>query len=165
MKATCHKIKYLIFNVKDSVTESLSDLFYHCSSFIEQARTAGGRALIHCHQGVSRSASVVVAYLMFCNNLEFIDAFAHVRTCRPIAQPNTGFIFQITEMYRQRHFTLIRQMTSAQVIKEKLFINSLIQRKKVIGKDVVLRDLSKFGFSNVRYRAIKGTLPMVFYLD
>lgn len=35
----------------------------------------------------------------------------------------------------------------------------------MIGKDVVLRDLSKFGFSNVRYRAIKGTLPMVFYLD
>lgn len=31
-------IQYMILRVKDTITESLSDIFYHCNSFIEQAR-------------------------------------------------------------------------------------------------------------------------------
>lgn len=107
-KAVDYNITYLILKVKDTITESLSDIFYHCCSFIQKARYENGKVLVHCHLGVSRSASVIINYLMMCNNIEFIEAYAHARSCRSIVSPNTGFIFQMMDLYKTRHFTISR---------------------------------------------------------
>ncbi|CAI7826844.1 unnamed protein product [Closterium sp. NIES-54] len=49
----------------------------------------------YCFTGMSRSATVVIAYLMARKGLSFQEAFAHVKRCRPIAQPNYGFMRQL----------------------------------------------------------------------
>jgi predicted protein tyrosine phosphatase len=51
--------------------------------------------LVHCRAGVSRSASVVIAYLMKYYNMSFKDAYSYLITKRPIVNPNTGFITQL----------------------------------------------------------------------
>ncbi len=51
--------------------------------------------LIHCAQGVSRSASVVIAYLIKYNNMNYNEAYAYVKTLRSCIDPNTGFIEQL----------------------------------------------------------------------
>jgi predicted protein tyrosine phosphatase len=51
--------------------------------------------LVHCSAGRSRSASIVIAYLMREEGLSYERAYASVVKARPIAQPNTGFSHQL----------------------------------------------------------------------
>lgn len=52
---------------------------------------AAGRALVHCRAGVSRSATVVIGYLMTTCKWDLKTALHHVDTKR-FVQPNSGFI-------------------------------------------------------------------------
>lgn len=58
---------------------------------------AGGAVLVHCAQGVSRSATLVAGYLMWRERLGCDAAVAVVRATRPIADPNDGFVLQLRE--------------------------------------------------------------------
>lgn len=87
------KFKYKVIKITDSAIEKLSDYFLECFAFIDEARDENGVVLVHCYQGVSRSVSVVIAYLMLCNDITFGEAYAQVRAKRAVAAPNNGFIF------------------------------------------------------------------------
>ncbi|KAE8812548.1 Dual specificity protein phosphatase 4 [Hordeum vulgare] len=50
-----------------------------------------GRVFVHCCHGVSRSNSLVIAYLMWREGQSFDDAFQFVKAARGIANPNMGF--------------------------------------------------------------------------
>ncbi|KAL3792076.1 hypothetical protein ACHAW5_008246 [Stephanodiscus triporus] len=54
--------------------------------------------LVHCAKGVSRSVSVIVAYLLSRHSDRFHtfdEALQHVRTVRPQAMPNVGFAMEL----------------------------------------------------------------------
>ena len=64
--------------------------------FIASALEAGGKVLVHCERGVSRSASVVAAFLMDMDPaLTPSAAVERVRACRPCVKPNPGFLAQL----------------------------------------------------------------------
>ncbi|KAG9410058.1 hypothetical protein AC1031_018093 [Aphanomyces cochlioides] len=65
-----------------------------CIAFIDQAKFYG-RILVHCKAGVSRSASIVIAYLMKTNQLTFQEALAAVQAKHPMANPNASFRAQL----------------------------------------------------------------------
>lgn len=68
-------------------------------AFIDYARAQGGRVLVHCFQGVSRATTLVVAYMLLNGNHTSVAAcLAAVRTVRPRAAPNTGFIAVLHEL-------------------------------------------------------------------
>jgi len=48
--------------------------------------------LIHCIQGISRSVTFVIAYLIFTKGFDFKQAEAFVKERRGIACPNNGFM-------------------------------------------------------------------------
>jgi dual specificity phosphatase 12 len=52
--------------------------------------------------GKSRSATVVIAYLMHKHNITPAEALAHVRQARSICEPNDGFMQQL-ELYGEMH--------------------------------------------------------------
>jgi len=52
--------------------------------FIDNALNGGGSVLVHCAQGKSRSASVVIAYMMRKHNWQFSDALQYVKQKRPV---------------------------------------------------------------------------------
>jgi atypical dual specificity phosphatase len=56
---------------------------------------AGGRVLVHCMQGKSRSASIVLAYMMAVLGYRLEDALRVAVTARPIVEPNAGFMDQL----------------------------------------------------------------------
>ncbi|NXL79956.1 DUS28 phosphatase, partial [Leptocoma aspasia] len=74
------------------------DLYRHlepsCAA-IEEAVRAGGKCLVYCKNGRSRSAAVCTAYLMRHRQLPLKDAFEAVKTARPVAEPNAGFWSQL----------------------------------------------------------------------
>ncbi|KAL3464018.1 protein-tyrosine phosphatase-like protein [Aspergillus heterothallicus] len=54
-----------------------------------------GRVLVHCNQGISRSGSVVVAYIMRYLSLPYAAALATARKSRGLITPNVGFEYQL----------------------------------------------------------------------
>uniref|UniRef100_A0A663ND23 Dual specificity protein phosphatase 15 n=1 Tax=Athene cunicularia TaxID=194338 RepID=A0A663ND23_ATHCN len=71
--------------------------FKECISFIHQCRLHGGNCLVHCLAGISRSTTVVVAYVMAVTELSCQEVLEAVRTVRPVANPNPGFKQQLAE--------------------------------------------------------------------
>lgn len=57
--------------------------------------------LVHCAQGVSRSASILIGYLMSREQLSYEAALAELQAVRPQVQPNAGFALQLQEWGRQ----------------------------------------------------------------
>jgi atypical dual specificity phosphatase len=62
-------------------------------SALESSQTS--RALVHCWAGVSRSATIVMAFLMRHYTMSYQEAFEHVRRARHWVCPNRGFRAQL----------------------------------------------------------------------
>uniref|UniRef100_A0A7S1LEL6 protein-tyrosine-phosphatase n=1 Tax=Neobodo designis TaxID=312471 RepID=A0A7S1LEL6_NEODS len=60
-------------------------------TFIEAARNEGGRVLVHCRRGISRSPAIVVGYLMRQDGLEFDEAVSFVKQRRLCTSLNIAF--------------------------------------------------------------------------
>jgi len=86
---------YLTYYLKDTNNEDISPLFYRTLDWMQSAVERGGRVLVHCREGVSRSATMAIAYLMWRQGLSFEAAHEKLRRSRPICNPNTGFICQL----------------------------------------------------------------------
>lgn len=89
---------YMTYYLKDANYEDISVLFYRTLEWIQAAIDSGGRVLVHCREGVSRSATMIVAYLMWRFNLSFDAAHERLRKARPICNPNTGFTCQLLQL-------------------------------------------------------------------
>ncbi|KAG2432596.1 hypothetical protein HXX76_008936 [Chlamydomonas incerta] len=66
-------------------------------SFIDKALAGGGVVLVHCMMGISRSASTVIAYLMWKERIGFVAAAERVYAARPFISPNPGFVLQLRQ--------------------------------------------------------------------
>ncbi len=55
------------------------------------------RVLVHCYKGASRSATVVCAYLMKTKRWSTNETLAYIKSRRPSADPNFGFVMQLSE--------------------------------------------------------------------
>eukprot|EP01059_Diplonema_ambulator_P004426 TRINITY_DN14124_c0_g1_i1.p1 TRINITY_DN14124_c0_g1~~TRINITY_DN14124_c0_g1_i1.p1 ORF type:complete len:230 (+),score=43.53 TRINITY_DN14124_c0_g1_i1:85-774(+) len=86
--------------VRDDCDAPLKDYFYDVATFIEESRQSGGRILVHCRGGVSRSATLVAAYLMIQNNLSSDQTFDYLRTRRSVISPNIGFLLSLEQLER-----------------------------------------------------------------
>jgi protein-tyrosine phosphatase len=51
--------------------------------------------LLHCSQGVSRSATLAIAYRMWRHGETYDDAFRAVKAARGVVNPNIGFTCQV----------------------------------------------------------------------
>mmetsp|Transcript_23034 Transcript_23034/g.22395 ORF Transcript_23034/g.22395 Transcript_23034/m.22395 type:complete len:188 (+) Transcript_23034:946-1509(+) len=60
---------YKSYHLKDHVRENIECLFYDAIEFIDEAKRKGGKIYVHCVQGVSRSATICLAYLIFQRQL------------------------------------------------------------------------------------------------
>lgn len=93
-------IKYHGMKALDLPTYNMMPHFKAASDFIEKALKKDGRIFIHCYKGVSRSATIVIAYLMMKCNTDLEDAVKMIRAKRKI-HPNDGFIRQLCILSRQ----------------------------------------------------------------
>jgi protein-tyrosine phosphatase len=69
--------------------------------FIHQHLSQNKNVLVHCAAGISRSVSIVCAYLMFLNKWNFFDALDYVQQKRPSSlspNPNVGFRRQLLSL-------------------------------------------------------------------
>ena len=64
----------------------------------EDVKINDNKVFVHCKEGMSRSATIVIAFLMKSMNLRFDNALKYVQTRRPIVDPNPGFRKQLKEL-------------------------------------------------------------------
>ncbi|KAG1955412.1 dual specificity protein phosphatase 22 isoform a [Pimephales promelas] len=91
------EMTYLCISAADSPTQNLIQHFKESITFIHKSRLKGEGCLVHCLAGVSRSVTLVVAYIMTVTSLGCQDALAAVKLARPCASPNVGFQTQLME--------------------------------------------------------------------
>uniref|UniRef100_A0A8C5QAD0 Dual specificity protein phosphatase 22 n=1 Tax=Leptobrachium leishanense TaxID=445787 RepID=A0A8C5QAD0_9ANUR len=96
-KPLLQEMSYLCITASDSANQNLMQHFKKCIRFIHESRLHGGGCLVHCLAGVSRSTTIVVAYLMTVTNLGWEDCLSAVKCVRSYVDPNFGFQQQLQE--------------------------------------------------------------------
>lgn len=92
---------YLKIRIDDSPYARLDAYFDLVSDKIKAIKDKSGKTLVHCVAGVSRSASLVCAYLIKHEGMSLRQAYQYVKMARPIIRPNVGFWKQLID-YEKR---------------------------------------------------------------
>lgn len=95
-------IKYI--QLSDQPKEDLLSYFDESDLFIKEGLSKGA-VLVHCYFGVSRSASIIIAYIMKKYNISYSEAYKRVKAKRCIVYPNNGFVSQL-KLYSQMQYTI-----------------------------------------------------------
>lgn len=89
-------VKHDIFEIEDShdsfTVSKLENELDRLTALIHESIQAGKNVCVHCQAGVSRSVTVVCAYLMKYYGLGWIQAIDRVRDERFFICPNRGFL-------------------------------------------------------------------------
>ncbi|KAM4729459.1 dual specificity protein phosphatase 13A-like [Anableps anableps] len=95
-------VKYYGVPANDLPTFDLSPFFYPAAEFIHLALSSGGKIFVHCAVGVSRSAALVLAFLMIHHRFSLLSSIRCVQQKRWIF-PNRGFIRQLIDLEQTLH--------------------------------------------------------------
>lgn len=95
--------EYKNFSISDDDDANISDLFEEASDFIDHVDHVGGKVLVHCFEGKSRSATVVLAYLMLRKGFTLAKAWTLLKKVHRRAQPNDGFAKALLALDRKLH--------------------------------------------------------------
>ena len=64
--------------LEDNAAVQLKDYFAAASGFIRRAESQGGRVLVHCVAGASRSVAYVIMHLISVHKIRLADAWTHI---------------------------------------------------------------------------------------
>lgn len=95
-------ISTLFIRAYDTPQTNLLPYFPMANAFINEGLQKGN-VLVHCHFGVSRSATLVIAFIMEKYRLNFDQAYNFVRQRRRFINPNPGFVIQLHEYARMNY--------------------------------------------------------------
>jgi len=93
--AAAAAVAYFNIRVKDKPDQDIGPFLDPAADFIEAALAAGGRVLVHCTQGVSRSGVVVLYYIMRSRGWGLRRAWTFVAARRSLMFPNATFMRQL----------------------------------------------------------------------
>ena len=96
---------HLKLTIQDSYTSNLIQHLPAALKFISDSQKAQKNILVHCAAGISRSSSVVIAYIMVKYSLSLQEGIHIVKDKRRCICPNDGFKRQLmivrTENFKQ----------------------------------------------------------------
>uniref|UniRef100_A0A4W3GUL0 Dual specificity protein phosphatase n=1 Tax=Callorhinchus milii TaxID=7868 RepID=A0A4W3GUL0_CALMI len=92
---------YKCIPVEDSHKADISCWFKEAIHFVDSVKNAGGRVFVHCQAGISRSATICLAYLMSSNRVRLDEAFEFVKQRRSVISPNFSFMGQLLQFEAQ----------------------------------------------------------------
>ena len=85
------------FDIDDTDSAPIS-LYFHLYEYIASYTKLNKNILIHCHHGISRSSTVLAAYMMQDMMWTRREAIEYIAKRRPIICPNDGFMDKLKEL-------------------------------------------------------------------
>ncbi|XP_066525190.1 dual specificity protein phosphatase 8 isoform X2 [Hoplias malabaricus] len=98
--------------VNDNYCEKLLPWLDKTNEFIDKAKVSNSRVIVHCLAGISRSATIAIAYIMKTMGLSSDDAYRFVKDRRPSISPNFNFLGQLLEF--EKGLQLLKALSSGQ---------------------------------------------------
>ena len=95
----------LIDNTDQNIIQYFDTTNYFINSIVSKhisTSVHNNCILIHCICGVSRSVTILIAYMIYKYNYTPDDALAFIKIRRDIANPNPNFITQLQLYYNSR---------------------------------------------------------------
>ncbi|KAL4471693.1 hypothetical protein ABPG74_008586 [Tetrahymena malaccensis] len=93
-------VKHLFIQAEDDEEEEIKKHFQMTYDFIHE-NLKKTNVFVHCQMGISRSSSIVIAYLMKERGTDFLDTLNFVRSKRECVNPNQGFVYQLIEYSKE----------------------------------------------------------------
>lgn len=87
---------YKICHFKDAIDIDILEKLDSIFNFINDVKNIKGKLFIHCLGGISRSPTIVIAYLIKEHNLKLDDAYVYLKNIKPCIKPNIGFLQQLS---------------------------------------------------------------------
>jgi len=109
--------------------EDLLSHFQDTFEFINEGQSTGG-VLVHCYFGVSRSATVVAAFLMKKYAITFDSAICRLKESRKLVAPNRGFESQL-RLYETLGYTIDRHNLQFKMFRLRVTANKVSKAKMV----------------------------------
>ncbi|CAF0730367.1 unnamed protein product [Brachionus calyciflorus] len=100
--------KYKHIPADDSLNYNIRLNFEESFQMIDEVRQMNGKILVHCAMGISRSATIVIAYLMSRYKMSLNSAYSYVKQKRPEINPNWFFMHQLREYEKELNGNYIR---------------------------------------------------------
>ncbi|RVE56674.1 hypothetical protein OJAV_G00222980 [Oryzias javanicus] len=88
---------FLRVPINDSFCEKILPWLDRSVEFIEKAKASNSRVLVHCLAGISRSATIAIAYIMKRMDMSLDEAYRFVKDKRPTISPNFNFLGQLLD--------------------------------------------------------------------
>ncbi|XP_050671649.1 dual specificity protein phosphatase 19-like [Leptidea sinapis] len=85
-------------DILDLPETNICDFLNECLEYVREAVIGNENILIHCNAGVSRTATIAIAYLMQYHEMEYEEAFTLVKSRRASIKPNLGFKNQLMKL-------------------------------------------------------------------
>lgn len=94
------KFHYINLGLKDKwEDEDILGVLEPSYRYIDNVlKVDNSRVLVHCHAGISRSASIVIYYLMKKYELSFEKALNFLKNKRMIVSPNPWYTYQLKNL-------------------------------------------------------------------
>lgn len=92
---------FLRVPVNDSFCEKILPWLDRSVEFIEKAKASNSRVLVHCLAGISRSATIAIAYIMKRMDMSLDEAYRFVKEKRPTISPNFNFLGQLLDFEKK----------------------------------------------------------------
>lgn len=99
-----NEFKFKAIHINDDPWVDIGKHFDESNTFIDEAlKVSGSKVMIHCQRGVSRSVTLMMAYLLLKMNQSkkipqdettkiITDVLSQIKEHRSIAEPNAGFL-------------------------------------------------------------------------
>jgi hypothetical protein len=88
---TDNSLTYYRFPIRDNNLDEINTILNESYNIIDHHLKNGDKVLVHCYMGASRSASVVIYYMMKKYKISYKKALEIVKTLRPVVNLTEKF--------------------------------------------------------------------------
>lgn len=90
-------------NWEDSYSQdiNINGILFDVVKLIDKFLSLNRKVFVNCFAGVSRSATIVIAYLIYKQNMTYQDAYDFLKSKRYVISPNSHFINQLVKLEKE----------------------------------------------------------------
>jgi protein-tyrosine phosphatase len=136
-------------NWYDAPTQYINDcgILFQMVKLIDFYLGCNKQVIVNCFAGVSRSATIVIAYIMYKNKLSVQDAILFVRSKRNIINPNYGFVCKLYNLQEKLH--TLDTIDHTKNIVNKSNIELIVEIEEVLSAEPFIKEICEREFSYI----------------